>query len=261
MRQLFDRLFRPAVRKGRSRLSADQWPAVVYAIGDVHGCRAELDLLERRIIEDAAAIEGEKWIVMLGDYVDRGPRSAEVLDYVCASPTPAFRRICLVGNHEAMMLDFIRNPQPHSDWLRFGGIETLQSYGVDLTRFRTASAAVRLQTLLSHIPSEHIEMLETLPASLTLPGVIFVHAGIRPGIPIAAQSDEDMMWIREPFLSHADPLPLRVVHGHTPIKIPEVLPYRIGIDTGAYATGILTALRLTQEGSATFIDTPSPTSG
>ena len=260
MLRLIQRMFAPSANQpgkagGRARLTADEWPAVVYAIGDVHGCRAELDMLEAMIVSDSADVEGEKWLVMLGDYVDRGPRSADVLDRLCSSPPAGFRRICIAGNHEVMMLAFLAAPTTDSDWLRFGGIETLASYHIDMPAFRRASMSRRKQILQSHIPAEHIEFLEGLPLSLTLPETVFVHAGIRPDLPLEAQSESDMLWIREPFLSNLAPLPYIVVHGHTPTAEPQLFGSRIGIDTGAFATGILTALRLTQDGSAAFLDT------
>ena len=258
--QLMRRLFPAPTAEGpvRERLSAAQWPAVVYAVGDAHGCRDELVQLESLIAADAAPLSGEKWLVMLGDYVDRGPRSAAVLDRLCGPPPAGFRRICLAGNHEVMMLGFLAAPDAGADWLKFGGIETLTSYGIDVAAFLRARPHARRQVLGSHIPPEHIEFLQGLPLSLALPDTLFVHAGIRPGTRIEAQSEDDLLWIREPFLSHPEPLGLRVVHGHTPVARPEITPSRINVDTGAFGTGILTAVRLAPDQAPTFLDTREP---
>lgn len=239
---------------GARRLSAAAWPSVIYAIGDVHGCIAELEFLESLIVADAAAVDGEKWIVMLGDYLDRGPASAAVLDHLCRKPPAGFRRILLAGNHETMFLSYLQEPTRDDNWLRFGGIETLASYGMDLDRFISGSLSDRRRLLAVHIPDEHLALLSDLPVMLSVPGTSFVHAGLRPGLPLDRQADSDLLWIREPFLS-SDDLPTRVVHGHTPIGQPSLGPNRIGIDTGAYATGILTAARLGPAGDTRFLDT------
>jgi serine/threonine protein phosphatase 1 len=155
--RLLQRLFAPsgtlAAKNGtRPRLVAEDWPAAVYAIGDVHGCRGELDVLEAKIADDAGDVQGEKWLVMLGDYVDRGPRSADVLDRLVAAPPRGFRRISIAGNHEIMMLAFLSTPSMESNWLRFGGIETLASYQINIDDLRVASPSRRRQILQSHIP-------------------------------------------------------------------------------------------------------------
>nr|WP_295884926.1 metallophosphoesterase family protein [uncultured Devosia sp.] len=257
MRRFIQRLLgrAEAPERTRPRLNAVSWPALVYAIGDVHGCLKELEELERRIVQDGIGVSGDKWIVMLGDYVDRGPASAAVLDRLCSAPPAGFRRICLAGNHETMMLKFLRSPSLDSDWLRFGGMETLASYGIDIDALGTVSITARRNLLGSHIPNEHIDLLESLPTSLQLPGIVFAHAGVRPGIPLEDQTEADLLWIREPFLSDAQLRPFRVVHGHTPVTAPEVLSNRIGIDTGAFATGVLTALRLDASGDLLFLNT------
>ncbi|MEO5806656.1 metallophosphoesterase family protein [Devosia sp.] len=239
----------------RERISADVWPAVIYAIGDVHGCRNQLDQLLAQIKVDAADIAGEKWIVMLGDYVDRGPQSAGVLDLLCAAPPAGFKRICLAGNHEVMFLEFLDNPRTEADWLRYGGIETLQSYGIVGETFGGKDMNARRAILASHIPDEHIDLLKSLPVMISLPDTVFVHAGVRPGVLLQEQAEADLIWMREPFLGYDGALPYRVVHGHTPESDPVVLPHRIGIDTAAYATGVLTALKMTPGGAIEFFNT------
>lgn len=238
----------------RQRLVAQEWPAAIYAVGDVHGCLAEMRALEGQIVEDGSAIDGEKWIVYLGDYIDRGPASAGVLDHLTARAPAGFRRICLVGNHEVMALEFFRNPRPRADWLAFGGQETLASYGLSLSALSTSLRANQA-LLQSHIPSEHIAFLEDLPLSLSVPGYAFVHAGIRPGVPLESQQEDDLLWIREVF-HEAPALPgLRIVHGHTPAAAPVLADARICLDTGAFATGILTAARLTPDGAIRIFNT------
>lgn len=229
----------------RERLVAAQWPAAIYAIGDVHGCLAELTQLEQIIYADGANIDGEKWIVMLGDYVDRGPDSAGVLDHLLSPPPANYRRVCLAGNHETLMIADFDAPSQNSDWLRFGGDKTLQSYAIDPNQWsrHAVSRRQRRQILDSHVPSEHVSFLRGLPVCLQVGKVVFVHAGLRHGVPLEQQAEQDLLWLRpdEDFPFEDDIL---VVHGHTPVATPNLSPWRIGIDTGAFATGILTAVRL-----------------
>jgi len=234
--------------RARPHLLAQTWPAVVYAVGDVHGCLAHLRALEALIVADAAEVAGEKWIVMLGDYVDRGPRSAEVLDHLMARPPAGFQRFCLAGNHEAMMLDFLAAPSAGSPWLTFGGVETLASYGIDAGAVNWNDTNRARAIIDSHIPVEHLDFLRKCPLYLALPGTLMVHAGIRPGIALERQQEADLLWIRQPFLGAELPDGERVVHGHTPAQEPVVTKSRLGIDTGAFATGVLTAARLSPHG-------------
>jgi serine/threonine protein phosphatase 1 len=227
----------------RARLTVET-PSIVYAIGDVHGCFAQLQSLLKVITDDAAAIQGPKLIVTLGDYVDRGPQSAAVLDWICSPPPPTFQRISLAGNHEAMMLDFLDDPRTDSPWLRYGGIETLRSYGVDTDAFLKGSRRDRTMRMAAAIPAEHVQTLLNLPAIVTMAEAVFVHAGIRPGIALEQQREEDLLWIREPFLGNPGADGPLVVHGHTPGTVPVQVGRRICVDTGAFATGVLTALRL-----------------
>jgi serine/threonine protein phosphatase 1 len=238
----------------RPRLTAPEWPAAIYAIGDVHGCLAELKRLEQLIYADAAAPAGDKWIVMLGDYVDRGPDSAGVLDHLLSPVPPGYRRICLAGNHETMLLAFLEAPLAGSDWLRFGGIQTLQSYAVDEQSgyFDAPTLEQRRQILESHVPRRHVEFMRGLPLYLRVGNTVFVHAGLRHGVPLEQQSERDLLWLRP-----GDDAPFEagtvVVHGHTPTATPTLSPWRIGIDTGAAMTGILTAVRLTAQGEPVIL--------
>jgi serine/threonine protein phosphatase 1 len=227
------------------RLAFHNWPAAVYAIGDVHGCLAQLQALEAIIAEDGKAIPGEKWLVTLGDHIDRGPDSAGVISHVMGPAPEGFERFSLLGNHEAIMLDFLGNPEAHAYWLDEGGLETLASYnhGTSLNDDPTAT---------HWIPEAHLDFMAELPIYLSLPGWLFVHAGIRPGLPLSEQTDEDLIWIRAPFLTSQLTGGLRVVHGHTPSPDIVVTPHRIGVDTQCFQSGKLSAVRVMPDGSTKF---------
>jgi serine/threonine protein phosphatase 1 len=252
MFRLFGRRADPAVRSS-TRIALSEQPAVIYAIGDIHGCLDKLKRLEASIAADAAAIEGDKLIITLGDYVDRGPSSAQTLRWLTSAPPAGFQRICLRGNHEVMFLQALSDPRSAVDWLRWGGRETLASYGIDADSFLSMSSKTRQQVLESFVPEEHRTFLRDCPVMVSVGQWVFVHAGIRPGVSLAQQRDEDLFWIREPFLNKPHGLPQTVVHGHTPVEQPEVAPGRIGIDTGAFAGGPLTALRISSTGERAFL--------
>lgn len=249
----------PVSSTQRQRLAAPTWPAVVYAVGDVHGCLREARELERAILQDGSESEGEKWIVYLGDYLDRGPDSAGVLDFLLTRLPQDWRRICLAGNHEVMALEFLANPKPNASWLEFGGVETLSSYGISSGSLATKSTAERRAIIQSHVPEEHLAFLAEMPSLLSLPGWIFVHAGIRRQLSISEQSELDLFWIRDEFFNAPVEQGDTVVHGHTPATAPVVADGRICVDTGCFATGILTAVRVTQGGMDCFINTAPKT--
>ncbi len=227
------------------RLAFHTWPAAIYAVGDVHGCLEQLLLLEDQIAADAEAIEGEKWLVTLGDHIDRGPNSAEVIEHLMGPAPAGFRRFSLLGNHEVMLLDFFRDPDANRYWLEEGGTQTLGSYdaGFNLT---TPSA------ITDWVPPRHLDFIAALPICLSLPGWLFVHAGIRPGVPLSLQTDEDLTWIRAPFLTSQLTGGLRVVHGHTPGPDIVVTPHRIDVDTQCYRSGKLSAVRVMPGGGTKF---------
>jgi serine/threonine protein phosphatase 1 len=218
----------------------------VYAIGDIHG---RFDLLERLAAEIARDLEhappDRAVEIYLGDYIDRGPQSREVIAWLTGSPPLGQERICLMGNHEALLLNALANPAGMSNWLFNGGADTVASYVADPRAAIGASPGERLRSaFLAAFPESHRDFLARLPRKAALGGYLFVHAGIRPGVPIAAQDPEDLVWIRQPFLSsNADFGPV-IVHGHTPVRTPEVRPNRINIDTGAVFRGRLTCLVL-----------------
>lgn len=220
--------------------------SAIYAVGDVHGCLDPLLALEDKIREDASLHEGRKLIVMLGDYVDRGPQSAAVLYHLNAAPPAGFDRICLRGNHDDAFLDYLQS-DPAGDWfLDHGAENTLRSYGVDPEAhgpFIASNFALRT-AVREAVPAAHVEFLQCMPVLLTVGDEVFVHAGIRPGRPLAEQVDEDLLWIRRSFLDLGPGLPVRVFHGHTPMKEPFVGPGRVSLDTHCYKSGRLTAARL-----------------
>ncbi|WP_247870601.1 metallophosphoesterase family protein [Azospirillum sp. TSO5] len=222
----------------------------VYAVGDVHGELRLLNDMLGSITADAqqARESGlEPVVVFLGDYIDRGADSQGVLERLCGGALP--RGISwrfLMGNHEAVLLDFLRDPAGAADWLNYGGVETLASYGI------RASAGIRERRRCLEVrdrfadvfPEHHRQFLEGLETSVTFGDYLFVHAGIRPGRPLDRQQASDLLWIREPFLSDSRFHGKIIVHGHTMTDEPDLLSNRIGVDTGAYVTGVLSALVL-----------------
>ncbi|MDH4412143.1 MAG: metallophosphoesterase family protein [Rhizobium sp.] len=219
----------------------------IYAIGDVHGCLDQLLALEDLIRDDAASVAGQKLIVMLGDYVDRGPKSAAVLYHLTASAPAGFDRVCLRGNHDDAFLSYLEG-DPAGDWmLEHGGEETLRSYGIDMDEaggVHGGSTHGLREAIRAAVPNSHVDFLQTLPVLLTIGTDVFVHAGIRPGRPLAEQSDDDLMWIRRSFLDLGPGLPVRVFHGHTPMREAYVGPNRVSLDTHCFRTGRLTAAKL-----------------
>ncbi|MGB3899433.1 MAG: metallophosphoesterase [Mesorhizobium sp.] len=232
----------------RARLRLDLGDTAVYAVGDVHGCLDELLALEDAIARDAEELPGRKLIVMLGDYVDRGPASAQVLDHLVAAPPPGFERICLTGNHEMVMLDYLEGRTSRSGWLAMGAEPTLLSYGIDPERLHLVYGSDRRidDVIRAAIPAEHAAFLRSLPIMIEAENFLFVHAGIRPELPLDRQSDRDLVFIRDEFYKAAHLLSRYVVHGHTPVTEARRDGMRVNLDTGACFSGKLTALRLWQ---------------
>lgn len=218
----------------------------VYAIGDVHG-RLDLlvELIDRIERDNSARGPADAQVIMLGDLVDRGPHSAEIVEYfINARPQFATFRF-LMGNHEQAMLESLDEAgDPRATgWLRFGGMETLDSYDVPETAYE-ATGRLLSDALRRHVPSDHLAFLKTFEDKLTIGDYLFVHAGIRPGVSLDKQRADDLLWIRREFLDDETDHGYIVVHGHTVQEEPEFRANRIGIDTGAYRTGVLTALML-----------------
>lgn len=218
----------------------------IYAIGDVHGCSELLKRLEERIMLSARDCGLNMGVIFLGDYIDRGPDSAGVIEHLSGGRFAGLPAGFLLGNHEDILLEALAEPPLVREWLRWGGMATLASYGVALPNILDPVERDRAiaWAMSEALPPHHRAFLEKLEISLRVGDYLFVHAGIRPGRLLSKQSRHDMLTIREPFLSSAKPLPLRVVHGHSVAFEAQVTPYRIGIDTGAYATGRLSAILL-----------------
>lgn len=215
-----------------------------YVIGDVHGC---LDLLDRLLADIAADHQARPpargLLVLLGDLIDRGPDSAGVIERLRTFDRAGFKLICLAGNHEEVLLKILAGDSKEiAGWLRFGGAETLLSYGASLGEIEALSPEAAQRRIAQLILPDHHGFLDQLGDSLRFGDYLFVHAGIRPGVPPDQQSLRDLRWIREPFLSDTRDHGMVVVHGHTISDAVEEVGSRIGIDTGAYATGRLTAL-------------------
>ena len=217
----------------------------VYAVGDVHGRLDLLQVMVERIRADAATLSEDDVcrVLFLGDYIDRGPHSRGVIEYLMANPLPEFETIFLRGNHELTMLQFLDYLSVGPGWLTYGGVNTLLSYG--LRPPVAVPPELRLPTvqhqLRQVLPSSHQAFLRAMPAFAMIGTYLFVHAGIRPGVSLDRQRDDDMVWIRDEFLTSTLDHGVVVVHGHTIAMEADSLPNRIGIDTGAYATGRLTA--------------------
>lgn len=215
-----------------------------YAVGDVHG---RLDLLEDMLglIEaDASSRPKAKTVlVFLGDLIDRGPQSAQVVERLrLYRPSFATTRF-LMGNHEEVMLRVLEGDSALlGDWLKFGGGECVQSYGVDPAKLGTMPPRKALESVKSAIPQTHVDFLRSFADTASFGGYLFVHAGIRPGVSVHDQRQKDLRWIRDPFLEDESEHGVVVVHGHTISEQVELRSNRIGVDTGAYRSGILTAL-------------------
>lgn len=229
----------------------DQGPAGArgyraYAVGDIHG---RIDLLEHLLAKIHADLQRrpsrKTLLVFVGDLVDRGPSSAQVIERLRCYRRDGVQPVFLLGNHEEVLLRIIQGDSSVVDsWLKFGGLQCLQSYGVTLARIRRRTAEQVVELVRETMPKEHVEFLETFVDSCRFGDYLFVHAGIRPGIEIDHQSQADLRWIREPFLFDETDHGVIVVHGHTITDEVEERVNRIGIDTGAYRSGVLTALAI-----------------
>jgi serine/threonine protein phosphatase 1 len=224
----------------------------VYAVGDIHGRLDLFDALVERIGRDRAGWSGEAEVVLLGDYIDRGPQSAELLDRLAGALPDWARWTVLRGNHEQAMLDAADGgPEARRvlrAWLDNGGRETLRSYGMSaIMAFSDDLDAIEAE-LRVRVPARHLNFLRRLKLTRRIGDYLFVHAGIRPGVALDAQAERDLLWIRDEFLDCREDHGCVVVHGHSITPTVTERDNRIGIDTGAYATGRLTALVLEGEG-------------
>ena len=227
-----------------------------YAVGDVHGRLDLLDQLLDKIHEDLNRRPAKKvLLVFVGDLIDRGPSSAHVVERLRTYIHPNVQTAFILGNHEEVLLRILAgDAELITKWRWFGGTECLSSYAVDTVKLAKMKVEDALEVIRAAIPREHIEFLETFDDSCRFGDYLFVHAGIRPGVEIDQQRQSDLRWIREAFLFDETDHGFIVVHGHTIRPEVEIRGNRIGIDTGAYQSGVLTALAI--EGSESwFLDT------
>lgn len=250
-----------------TRVTAVPAGELVYAIGDIHG-RYDLlvDLLEMIDVDRMSHPDDlNATIVFLGDYIDRGLQSRQIIDLFLSDRMESYTTVFLMGNHEEALLEFLKEPSFGEQWSRYGGRETLYSYGLQPPPPRGQDSFQAIErsrndwlTLWNSfqvkLPKEHYDFFNSLTPSFTLGDYIFVHAGLRPGEPIEMQSQKDMMWIRDEFLTATNRFSKLVVHGHTPEDRIHRDNRRLGLDTGAYLTGKLSAARLLGEDIA-FLST------
>lgn len=222
---------------------------LVYAVGDVHGRADLLQALFRRIEEDARESEATPHLIMLGDYVDRGFQSRQVIDFLMSDQLSRFETYFLKGNHEEALLRFLEQPEHGPEWANYGGRETLVSYGVRPPRSLTMNDEWHAahQQFQEKFPEEHLHFMRALDLSVRLGDYGFVHAGTRPGRSFDEQEEHDLLWIRDEFLKAGERDDVVVVHGHTPADDAYSDFRRINVDTGAYFSGRLTAVRLEKD--------------
>lgn len=237
-------MFNFAPRRQVGRAGARGWRG--YVVGDIHG---RLDLLEQLIEKIEGEIDSSRnrriLLAFVGDLIDRGPNSAQVVERLRTYSHPRVRTVFLLGNHEEVLLRILAGEADLiAKWRWFGGSECLKSYGVDTDKLSGMNDENALEVIRNAIPREHVEFLEGFDDSCRFGDYLFVHAGIRPGVEVDQQRQSDLRWIREPFLFDDTDHGFVVVHGHTIRPEVEILPNRIGIDTGAYRTGVLTALAI-----------------
>jgi serine/threonine protein phosphatase 1 len=215
----------------------------LYAIGDVHGRLDLLEAMHERIADDLQKRPAADFrIIHLGDYTDRGPDSKGVLNFLVVICGKDARNITLMGNHDEGLLRFLATAERDGLFAGNGGEATARSYGVEIDFSSDEGARAGRDALVEAMPEAHIAFLSSLPRSIAFGDFFFCHAGIRPGVPLDRQDPWDLAWIRWEFLDHRGLFEKVVVHGHTPVPRPEILPNRVDVDTGAFKTGRLTAL-------------------
>lgn len=228
----------------------------IYAVGDIHGRADLLKSLIDMIEKDCEDYNGDTTIIFLGDYIDRGFQSRQVLDLLLSDRLSDFHVYCLKGNHEEAMLQFLADASFGTKWAAYGGRETLVSYGVRPPKsISNVEEWEEAQTrLIDVLPMTHEKFLMQLLPSVRIGDYGFVHAGVKPGIPFDRQQERDLLWIRDEFLNNSDMQDVMIVHGHTPTERPHQDHRRINVDTGAYISGRLTAVRL-EEDTIAFLST------
>jgi serine/threonine protein phosphatase 1 len=241
---------------GRAKEALFPTGRVGYAVGDIHG---RADLLARmldRLETDPRSSAAPPVVVFLGDYIDRGPDSAEVIELLLTGRPEGFEKRFLKGNHEEALLNFYTDPVAAKAWLGHGGLQTLGAYGVQpLPSLGASSAEITRvgESFRAKLPDAHLRFFNRLERYVTLGDYAFVHAGIDPQRRLDAQADSDLLWIRRRFLESDRRATHVVVHGHTPADQPYRDRRRVGLDTGAYFTGVLTAARF-EDDSVTFLE-------
>ena len=232
----------------------------VFAIGDIHGCKDLLDKIHSKILKASKHTTGEKLLIYLGDYIDRGPDIKGTIQTLIDFNPPNFKKVFLLGNHEQMLLEFFSKSQnsPYI-WLSNGGLTTLESYGMDISKYIDLTMdlcgydEIRKE-LLGLIPSIHQEFFNQLQLNYEWNNYFFVHAGINPDFPLDKQEKETMLWTREKhFFKPTMQYEKIIVHGHTPKENIEKFPCRINLDTGSFYSGKLSGL-LIEDQQLSFID-------
>jgi serine/threonine protein phosphatase 1 len=231
---------------GRQAKAAGARGSRAYAVGDIHGRDDLLEQLLKRIDDDLNERPARQaLLVFVGDLIDRGPASRQVIDRLRTYRRPSVRTVFILGNHEEVLLRILGgDAQLITKWRWFGGAECLKSYGVDTSQLTGLSDQQQLDIVREAIPREHVKFLRSFVDTCRFGDYLFVHAGIKPGVALDQQRQNDLRWIREPFLFDETDHGFIVVHGHTISPEVEERPNRIGIDTGAYRTGVLTALAI-----------------
>lgn len=220
----------------------------IYSIGDIHGRVDLLRIMHSKIVDDAQSAGEKSWnkIVYLGDYIDRGLHSKPVIDELLSDNMQKFERVFLKGNHEQAMLEFLDDDRIGPEWFKVGGLTTIVSYGISIPANLTSGQKIEYiwHELHEKVPPAHLSFLKSLKLSFESGDYFFAHAGVKPGVALDRQSSDDLLWIREEFLKAKHFGGKTIVHGHSLRKKPDIQDYRIGIDTGAYATNVLTCLVL-----------------
>jgi Calcineurin-like phosphoesterase len=217
----------------------------IYAISDIHGCADLLQQMFTVIDRDLMTARSMRSIhVFLGDYIDRGPDSCRTVELLIERGRK-HESVFLKGNHEAFLFDVLKDPARLQDWKQYGGLQTLTSYGLRPSlNPDPAEQAELIKQLADAIPPHQKRFFNSLRLRFVCGDFFFVHAGVKPGVALARQEEHDLLWIREEFLASERRFGKYIVHGHTPVREPDILPNRANIDTGAYATGNLTLLTI-----------------
>lgn len=234
------KLLRSKAQKRRPRLPDG---LRIYAISDIHGCAEQLQQMFTVIDRDLTTIGAKRAIhVFLGDYIDRGPESRRTIELLIERGR-RHESVFLKGNHEAFLLNVLQDPSLLPDWKQYGGLQTLASYGLRPPLNPNVDEQEELiREFAATIPAHQMHFFAGLRLRFVCGDFFFAHAGVRPGVPLAKQQEEDLLWIRDEFLASKQNFGKYIVHGHTPVREPDIRPNRANIDTGAYATGNLTLL-------------------